>query len=44
MIGELKIAEIIIGRNYLKKIEITSIFEPVEDRPNTIGLIKEIIK
>ena len=33
MIGELKIVEIIIGRNYLKKIEITFSFEPVEDKP-----------
>lgn len=33
MIGELKIVEIIIGRSYLKKIEIIFTFEPVEDKP-----------
>ena len=40
MIGELKIAEIIIGRNYLEKIEITFTFEPVEEKPGYYWLNK----
>lgn len=33
MIMKLMIGAIVIGRNYLKKIEITFTFEPVEDKP-----------